>query len=65
MPTPRLDRNGRRRMPAIPRWRDGRNGSQSEVDELSHDLPHRRTIEGRARLKRAVQIVGDIERLCI
>ena len=60
--TSRRDRNGRPRMPAIQRCRDGRNGSQSEVDELSHDLPHWHTAEGRARLERAVQIIGEIKR---
>jgi hypothetical protein len=49
-------------MPAIPRRRRGRDGSQSEVDELSHDLAHWHTVEGCARLERAVQIVGNVER---
>ena len=52
----------------IPCGRNRRNGSQSEVNELSHDLAHRYPTEGRAGLERAVKLIRDIERcshICI
>ena len=55
-------------MPAMPRGGSGRNGSQANVNELSHDFPHRNTPECRAGLERAVEFIREFERrshICI